>query len=58
VEVLVEWMEANNLKQKDLVPLLGSKSVVSEVLREKRELHKHHIERLSKRFRVSPAVFF
>jgi HTH-type transcriptional regulator/antitoxin HigA len=51
-------MEANNLKQKDLVPLLGSKSVVSEVLREKRELHKHHIERLSKRFRVSPAVFF
>lgn len=58
VEVLVGLMEANNLKQKDLAPLLGSESVVSEVLRGKRELNKHHIERLSKRFRVSPAVFF
>jgi HTH-type transcriptional regulator/antitoxin HigA len=58
VEVLVHLMEANNLKQKDLAPLLGSESVVSEVLRGKRELNKHHIERLSKRFCVSPAVFF
>jgi len=58
VEVLVELMEANNLKQKDLAPQLGSESVVSEVLRGKRELNKHHIERLSKRFGVSPAVFF
>jgi len=58
VEVLVELMEANNLKQKDLAPLFGSESVVSEVLRGKRELNKHHIERLSKRFGVSPAVFF
>ena len=57
-KVLVELMEANNLKQKDLEPLLGSESVVSEVLRGKRELNKHHIERLSKRFGVSPAVFF
>jgi HTH-type transcriptional regulator / antitoxin HigA len=58
VEVLMGLMEANNLKQKDLAPLLGSESVVSEVLRGKRELNKHHIERLSKRFGVSPAVFF
>lgn len=58
VEVLVELMEANNLKQKDLARLFGSESVVSEVLRGKRELNKHHIERLSKRFDVSPAVFF
>jgi HTH-type transcriptional regulator/antitoxin HigA len=58
VEALMELMEANNLKQKDLGPLLGSESVVSEVLRGKRELNKHHIERLSKRFGVSPAVFF
>ena len=58
VEVLVELMSANNLKQKDLAPLLGSESVVSEVLRGKRELNKGQIERLSKRFNVSPAVFF
>jgi len=58
VEVLAHLMEANGLKQKDLAPLFGSESVVSEVLRGKRELNKHHIERLSKRFGVSPAVFF
>ena len=58
VEVLVELMEANNLKQKDLAPLLGSESLVSQVLRGKRELNKGQIERLSRRFNVSPAVFF
>jgi HTH-type transcriptional regulator/antitoxin HigA len=31
---------------------------VSEVLRGKRELNKGQIEKLSKRFHVSPAVFF
>ena len=58
IEVLQELMAANNLKQKDLAHLLGSESVVSEVLRGKRELNKGQIERLSKRFGVSPAVFF
>jgi HTH-type transcriptional regulator / antitoxin HigA len=58
VEVLKELMDANNLRQKDLAPMLGSESVVSEVLSGKRELNKHHIEKLSKRFGVSPAVFF
>jgi antitoxin component HigA of HigAB toxin-antitoxin module len=38
--------------------LRGSESVVSEVLWVKRELNKHHIERLSKRFGGPPAVFF
>jgi HTH-type transcriptional regulator / antitoxin HigA len=58
VEVLKELMDANNLRQKDLAPLLGSESIVSEVLSGKRQLNKHHIEKLSKRFRISPAVFF
>ncbi|MGO9591855.1 MAG: helix-turn-helix domain-containing protein [Candidatus Acidiferrales bacterium] len=58
IEVLKELIDANNLRQKDLAPLLGSESVVSEVLSGKRELNKHHIEKLSKKFRVSPAVFF
>jgi hypothetical protein len=40
-----------------LGPLLGSESVVSEVFSSKRELKKRQIERLSKRFRVSPAAF-
>lgn len=58
VEVLRTLMEANDLRQKDLVPIFGSESIVSEVLRSKRKLNKAHIEKLSKRFRVSPAVFF
>jgi HTH-type transcriptional regulator/antitoxin HigA len=58
VEVPAELMAANNLKQKDLAPLLGLESVVSEVLNGKRELNKHHIEKLSQRFNVWPAAFF
>ncbi len=58
VEVLRTLMEANELRQKDLVPIFGSESIVSEVLHKKRALNKNHIEKLSKRFHVSPAVFF
>jgi HTH-type transcriptional regulator/antitoxin HigA len=58
LEVLRALMDANNLRQKDLVPVFGSESIVSEVLHKKRDLNKAHIEKLSRRFRVSPAVFF
>lgn len=58
LEVLRALMDANDLRQKDLVPIFGSESIVSEVLHKKRALNKMHIERLSKRFNVSPAVFF
>jgi len=58
VEVLRALMDANDLRQKDLVPIFGSESIVSEVLHKKRDLNKGHIEKLSKRFHVSPAVFF
>src|SRR5712671_7373847 len=58
MEVLTTLMEANNLRQKDLVPIFGTESIVSEVLHNKRSLNVGHIERLSERFHVSPAVFF
>ena len=58
IEVLRELMDANGLKQRDLVDALGSDSIVSEVLNGKRELNKNHIEKLSKRFNISPAAFF
>ena len=58
IQVLRTLMDANNLRQKDLVPIFGSESIVSEVLHKKRALNKSHIEKLSKRFHVSPAVFF
>jgi HTH-type transcriptional regulator / antitoxin HigA len=58
VGVLTELMRANDLRQKDLAPVFGTESIVSEVLNGKREMNKTHIERLSKKFKVSPAVFF
>jgi HTH-type transcriptional regulator / antitoxin HigA len=58
VQVLRALLEANDMRQKDLAPILGTESIVSEILRGKRELNKGQIEKLSKRFRVSPAVFF
>jgi HTH-type transcriptional regulator / antitoxin HigA len=57
-QVLVILMEANNLKQKDLASLLGSESIVSEIVNGRRPFSKLHIEKLSKRFHVSPEVFF
>ena len=58
VDVLRTLMEANDLRQKDLASIFGSESVVSEVLNGKRKINKNHIDKLSKRFNVSPAVFF
>jgi len=58
VEVLRSLMDANDLRQKDLVSIFGSESIVSEVLHKKRALNKTHIEKLSKRFRISPSAFF
>ncbi len=56
VACLKYLMEEHNLKQSDL-PELGSQGVVSEILNEKRQLNISHIRKLSKRFKVSPAVF-
>jgi len=58
LEVLRTLMDANNLRQKDLAPIFGAESIVSEVLHKKRALSKSHIEKLSKRFNISPAAFF
>lgn len=51
-------IEQHGLKQKDLVDVFGTPSIVSEVLNGKRELNKDHIKRLSMRFHVSPELFF
>ena len=51
-------MDQHDLKQKDLVDVFGTPSIVSEVLCGKRELTKEHIRRLSYRFHVSPELFF
>jgi HTH-type transcriptional regulator/antitoxin HigA len=56
--MLRHLMDSNNLRQVDLLDVFGTASVASEVLRGKRELSKTHITRLSRRFHVSPALFF
>ena len=57
-DVLRFLLDRHGLKQRDLGAELGGESVVSEVLSGKRRLNAAHIEELSKRFHVSPAVFF
>jgi len=57
LDVLNELMLANKLKQKDLLDVFGTPSIVSEVLHGKRQLTTEHIRRLSRRFHVSPEVF-
>jgi HTH-type transcriptional regulator / antitoxin HigA len=58
LDIIRHLMEAHQLRQKDLVDVFGTESIVSDVLNGKRELSKEHIHRLSTRFHVSPAVFF
>lgn len=58
LDVLNFLMDQHGLRQKDLVDVFGTPSIVSEVLSGKRELNKEHIRRLSDRFHVSPELFF
>jgi HTH-type transcriptional regulator/antitoxin HigA len=58
VAVLEELMAANELKQKDLLDIFGTPSIVSEVLNGKRRLTAEHIRKLAARFHVSPEMFF
>lgn len=58
LDVLNFLMDQHGLRQKDLVDVFGTPSIVSEVLSGKRELNKEHIKRLSERFHVSPELFF
>jgi HTH-type transcriptional regulator/antitoxin HigA len=58
IDVLNELMLANNLKQKNLLDVFGTPSIASEVLSGKRRLNAEHIRKLSRRFKVSPEIFF
>ena len=58
VEVLQFLADQHGLKQKVLTEVFGTPSIVSEVFNGKRELNKDHIQKLSRRFDVSPEIFF
>jgi HTH-type transcriptional regulator/antitoxin HigA len=56
-EVLLELMQARDLKQSDLVELFGSKSRTSEAINGKREISKSQAKALAKFFKVSADLF-
>lgn len=58
VDLLKVLIEEFGLRQKDLVPVFKTESIVSDVLNGKRQLTTRHIEELANFFHVSPAVFF
>ena len=57
-KVVLHLMEQKGLRQADLLPVFGSRSVASDALSGKRELSKTHIRRLAEFFHLSPAAFF
>jgi len=57
-DVIRSLMLEHKLKQKDLVVVFKTESIVSEVLAGKREQNKSQIEGLAAKFSVSPSVFF
>jgi HTH-type transcriptional regulator / antitoxin HigA len=57
LKILQYLTEQRGLRQADLLPIFGSRSVTSDVINGKRDLSKAHIRRLAEFFHVSPEVF-
>ena len=58
VELLQALIDEFELKQKDLVPIFKTESIVSAVLNGRRKFTVEHIEKLADFFNISPAAFF
>ncbi len=58
VEALRQLLKRDGLTQSKVAPEMGCIANVSLVMRGERKFTRSHIARLSKRFHVSPAVFF
>lgn len=56
-EMLSYLLELHELKQTDLENEVGGQSVVSDLLKGKREFNVNQIKALAKRFKVSPTLF-
>lgn len=57
LDVLRFFMATNGLKQVDLVPVMGSKSLVSGVLAGRRPLALSHVKKLAAYFGVAADTF-
>jgi HTH-type transcriptional regulator / antitoxin HigA len=58
VDLLNILIEEWGLKQKELIPIFKTESIVSAILNGHRQLTVEHIQKLAEFFHVSPAVFF
>ncbi len=56
-EILQHIMEASGTRQAELVGLIGSSGVVSEIVNGKRAISKAQAKVLSEQFKVSPSLF-
>ena len=56
-EALRALLEARHLRQADLLPILGSRSRISDAVNGKREISKAHARKLAEFFSVSPDLF-
>ncbi len=57
VEALRTLMEDRRLRQRDLIPVFGASSVVSDVLNGKRAISKAHARKLAELFQVPVGLF-
>lgn len=58
VELIKAFLSERQLRQKELVSIFKTESIVSAVLNGHRNLTVEHIEKLAEFFKVSPALFF
>ena len=58
VAVLRTLMDQYQLKADDLKDVIGGKSLVSMILNGTRKLTKEHIQMISDKYNISPALFF
>jgi HTH-type transcriptional regulator / antitoxin HigA len=56
-QMLLHLMEARNMKQEELVGVIGSRGVVSEIVNGKRSISKAQAKVLGELFHVSPSLF-
>jgi len=57
LDALRDFMEIRQLRQRDLIPIFGASSVVSDVLNGKRSISKTHARKLAEFFHVPVSLF-
>lgn len=57
-ELLKVLLQERGMRQKDLISIFKTESILSEILNGKRQLTSRHIQELADFFNLSPAVFF